>query len=265
MVRRAVTALAVLMASTAAVQAAEQTSRHMASVLTLKDVSAEVHVSTEADRVVITRKGPDAWVKALEVTETGAGVVVDGRRAATMAGGGSNVSVNASNVTATAIGGGVASVTIGDQTVTSGGPPRQLLIQMPAGTAFSIDGGALSCSVGPLKSGVTVRLDAGDCRFDSLSGNDRLTIDGGGSIEVGRAVGSLAATIQGSGQVSVQQARLSSLKAAIPGNGQITVEGRAEQADLSLTGAGMIQVDEVGQRPRVTSNGAGAVMVGNWP
>jgi hypothetical protein len=64
--------------------------------------------------------------------------------------------------------------------------------------------------------------------------------------------------------VTIEQAALARLEVRVTGAGEVTVGGRAQEAQVALTGTGLVRIDEVAARPGVRVVGSGAVEIGNW-
>ena len=174
--------------------------------------------------------------------------------------------VSASNNTVVALGGGRATLSIGTSSVSAGTetePPLEVRILVPAATPLALSGLVGDVTVRGVGGPLDLELIGGAARLDRASGG-RLTVVGGGRIELAAASGDLSITVRGAGDVVVGEAALDRLEVGLSGTGNVTVGGTAEQASVQLAGVGHVTIDQVRERPQIRVLGIGAVAIGNW-
>lgn len=111
---------------------------------------------------------------------------------------------------------------------------------------------------------LSFELVGGEVRAGAMT-SARLSVRGGGEIEVARVDGDLHADIAGSGSITVLAGSVTSLKSSIAGTGSVIVQAPAERAELAVSGVGSIEVQKVRQEPKVRISGLGTVRTGYRP
>lgn len=206
-------------------------------------------------------EGPKRWISDL-VRRTEAGVLV----------------VNAGSLGGSAINiasgpGARAETRIGSLTITSEGgvaiggsadDPPKVELYVPTGTPLTVTAAAGEWDIVALKAPLSFELVGGEVRAGAMT-SARLSVRGGGQIEVARVDGDLHADIAGSGSITVLAGSVTSLKSSIAGTGSVIVQAPAERAELAVSGVGSIEVQKVRQEPKVRISGLGTVRTGYRP
>ncbi|USI74389.1 head GIN domain-containing protein [Sphingomonas morindae] len=90
------------------------------------------------------------------------------------------------------------------------------------------------------------------------------TLAGSGDVTIDRAAGpALAVALEGSGDISLATASVRALKLALTGSGDLTIGGHADSAEATLNGSGDIHGDRlVAETAAITLVGSGDVTLG---
>lgn len=221
-------------------------------------VSIRLH---DGHDIRLRAEGPKRWISDL-VRRTEAGVLV----------------VNARSLSGSAINivsgpGARAETRIGSLTITSEGgvaiggsaeDAPEVELYVPTGTPLTVTAAAGEWDIAALKAPLSFELIGGEVRAGAMT-SARLSVRGGGEIEVARVDGDLHADIAGSGTITVLAGSVTSLKSSIAGTGSVVVQAPAERAELAVSGVGSIEVQKVRQEPKVRISGLGTVRTGYRP
>lgn len=205
--------------------------------------------------------GPDDAIEKISVSERDGAVTITGPRTS----GSSSVTV-VGNTTVVVSGGGTAEVTIGGvdaTTLETDAEPVTLTLELPRGTALSLNRFAGDATIGDTGAALTVALLGGTVDAGHVT-EASLTINGSGDIRLRAASSALAMTVNGSGTIVVEDGAVRDLSGRINGSGSLRFGGRAETADVAINGAGTIDLAHVDAEPRTQMAGAGRITVGNW-
>ncbi len=200
--------------------------------------------------------GPQKSVDALEVDANAGSLEV--RAPST----GNSVTV-VTNSTVVTGPGATANVQIGGNTdSTAGGAPLDLVLELPRGTAFTLDGFAGEAEIGDLGADVSIGLVDGHASLGKV-GSARLATVGAASIEVASVEGDLEVGVTGDGKVTVAAGTVGDARLKVTGAGSIAVEAPIETAEVDMVGAGSVRLAEVEKQPSVQQVGAGQFQVGS--
>ena len=186
--------------------------------------------------------------------------------------------VNAGSLSGSAINiasgpGARAETRIGSLTITSEGgvaiggsaeEPPEVELYVPTGTPLTVTAAVGEWDVAALKAPLSFELMGGEVTVGAVT-SARLSVRGGGEMEVARVDGDLHADIAGSGSITVLAGSVTSLKSSIAGTGSVIVQAPAERAELAVSGVGSIEVQKVRQEPKVRISGLGTVRTGYRP
>lgn len=240
---------------------AQRTEHYAAQALKVQPMAGRLRISVgDGPGIGLTLTGPARIVDAVRVkVDRGLLIVEPPLQAA-----GSSVHIE-EGVTVIARDGGTASVVIGGIDPRSGDrePPLEVLATVPAGTPLEVRELVGSTEIGDTDGPLVMTVSAGSAAIGRVR-DVVLGIVGSGDIGIARVAGSLTVDLSGSGSVTVHRAELDRLRIDLSGSGDVRVDGRARQAELTLAGAGVIEVSEVDTRPAIRITGAGEVLVGNW-
>lgn len=225
-------------------------------------VSIRLH---DGHDIRLRAEGPKRWISDL-VRRTEAGVLVV--NAGSLSG-----SVGGSAVTIASGPGARAETRIGSLSITSDGgvaiggsteAPPEVELYVPPGTPLTVTGAVGEWDIAALKAPLALELMGGKVRAGAMT-SARLSVRGGGEIEIARVDGDLHADIAGSGSITVLAGAVTSLKSSIAGTGSVVVQAPAERAELAVSGVGSIEVQKVRQEPKVRISGLGTVRTGYRP
>ena len=156
---------------------------------------------------------------------------------------------------------------IGNKHYKAGEPfpePIKLRIELPEGLPLSINGFTGDGVIGNTLGPLQLRLLSGQIEGGKV-GDSVITIEGGGDVILAAIEGRADLSIQGAGLIQVHEGRIDDLVCSISGAGTIEVGGQVHSAKTSISGAGTIDLAHVsGQLDRMIT-GAGEILVHNHP
>lgn len=211
--------------------------------------------------VLVSASGPQNPIKALRMAVVDGTLVVEQPETRRV----SRNSVHVERNVVITRDGGHSSVTIGgtpDNTHFAV-EPVALRVSLPRETALSIRGFAGNARIGAMTAPVDLETVSGEIEIRRL-GTASLAISGGAAIEVIQIAGSLDLTIDGAGEISVQDGKIPALTLETNGSATVSIGGRVGRADISLNGIADIQIAHVDERPVVDANGIATIEIGNW-
>lgn len=139
----------------------------------------------------------------------------------------------------------------------------QIRIMVPVHAPISVDAVCGKTQIADTDGTLNARAMAGDVYAGRIR-DASLTVQGGSDIKIAELNGSLAATVQGSGDVFIAAGRITSVVASVQGSGDVKIRGKAENASLSVMGSGDIYLAHSTQRPIKNVMGSGDIEVANW-
>lgn len=105
---------------------------------------------------------------------------------------------------------------------------------------------------------------SGNCFVEELEANDlNLSINGSGNIAIDNLVGdALSLDLRGSGDIDIKELDAETVDASIAGSGDITLNGIAEDQEISIPGSGNYRAGELETTStQITIHGSGDVTV----
>ena len=160
----------------------------------------------------------------------------------------------------------------GRSTVIIGGVPTagqgevddlSVLVTIPRNLAVVIKSFSGNANVADLSAPFELELADGAAKLGQLR-QARLAVAGSGTIKADRVDGALDVSVNGTGDVLVNDGAISALAIDTSGSATVVIGGRAGTAQMSLNGVADVQIAHVDARPDVDSNGIVSVSVGNW-
>ena len=137
---------------------------------------------------------------------------------------------------------GVVLETSGDLTIREGEP--SLVIHAPAAVlerlTSSVDDGVLTLGVEPGGPGLLAGRISYELTLPSL---ESLEVDGSGDVESDVAGDDLAITINGSGEVGIDDIDAGTVSLTISGSGDVELNGRSDALDISIDGSADVRAD----------------------
>lgn len=246
-----------------------------ADTLVLDRLVGRVQISvTEGPEVQLRLRGSEKAVEAIKARMQGRTLLVEQHAAGTGIPGISVVHIGDGESSLT-IGSGVSQISIGsvrpntaqgDADVTVIQVPREeleILVTLPPGMPVTLKGLVGDAKIGHTRGPIRVNVDAGDVAIGHVA-DAVIEVAGSGDIEVDGVDGTLDVLCAGSGSVKVAAGQISKLDVQVDGACDVRIDARAEEATLTLNGAGDIHVAEVTNQPWVNNTGAGHITVGNW-
>ncbi|GBD43934.1 hypothetical protein HRbin40_01417 [bacterium HR40] len=160
--------------------------------------------------------------------------------------------------------GGEASVVIGGQPADRQAPVPRLSLALPRGTALELSGIAGEVHVGDTEAPFALALVSGRATVGSVAAA-RIALSGSGEVQVQAVRERLDAAIDGSGSIVVASGEVERASLVVRGAGDIRFGGTARQARAEIAGAGTIVIHAVHEPPEVSVSGAGRVDIERHP
>lgn len=140
------------------------------------------------------------------------------------------------------------------------GAAAQIEIVIPASTRVVARGFAGSLDSSVALVEPRIEVTSGRAALAQVLGGE-LTVNGPGAITIGQAAGQLNVSVSGAGSIQVQDGRIDQLTATLRGTGSIGHGGVARRAILSASEAGEIRVRGVEEPIRIEQAGLAAITI----
>lgn len=161
--------------------------------------------------------------------------------------------------------GGTSNVVIGGISTaeTSSHNAMTLFLTVPRAVPITIEGYSGDADIANLSAPLSMQLLSGRARIGHLV-RAYLAIAGSGEISVDRIDGALDLSIDGAGNIDISDGIMPALSIQTDGSARIAVGGRVGQASLMLAGDADIWIARTDRRPDVNADGIANVVIGNW-
>lgn len=244
---------------------------YSATVLQVIDVEADVNVEPyDGNQIVVETSGSQSEIDNIRVREQSGVLFIEGTGSSPSRGTvvrdvqiggkrGGGISMSLGNVSI----GGTFRMDDDSISISGDGSPSsaQIKVKVPRGTSTSFAGVQGKLNVGDTDGAINLSVQGGWNANVGRVRDANLSLQGGADIEIAHVRGALSISLQGSGDILVQDGSIESLNANLQGSGDIKVGGTAQFAMLNLQGSGDIVVAHVVQPPMRRTMGSGDIKV----
>lgn len=220
--------------------------------------------------IIVSKEGSKSDIEKIRVYENDKAVIIEGEG---IQNGGASIRIGGIKMSSVRgisqlITGSNVVMRAGNISISSGGKGKEndtkVKVKVPKGLSVHIANIDGLTTIGDIDGRLRISSNTGGDVHVGSAGDTDIKIQGSTDIRIKHVRENLSASIQGSGDVKVNQGEVNSLFVNIQGSGDFRYGGKAVNADLSVMGSGDIDVSYVENRPVTNCMGSGDIEIGNW-